>query len=213
MRQPSVNSLESLVSLASGALAEREPSGALLEPLGPRGLDLLHLLERRNGFYAFESALHVFGGGDAVGRGLGEWNGEQLWGHAYGPLAEGYFFFAEDVFGGQFAIRGEGIVQFDPETGDATGLAATLEDWAQAILDDYEVLTGHPLAHEWQVANGPIPPGSRLVPAIPFVLGGVFEIENLVLLDAAQGMRLRGELAQQLHDVPDGTQVSFRITD
>ena len=76
-------------------------------------------------------------------------------------------------------------------------MAGTLDEWAGAILDDYEVLKGYPLAHEWQVANGPIPPGSRLVPAIPFVLGGAFEIENLFLSDAAQGMRLRGELAQQ----------------
>jgi hypothetical protein len=205
--------LEKLGSLGSSALADTAPAPALLAPLGPLGLELLGLLRLRNGFYAFESALHVFpaDGGSEIG--LSEWNSEQLWRHAYGPLAESCFFFAEDVFGGQFAIRGEAVVQFDPETGNATEMAATLEEWAQAILDDYEVLTGYPLAHEWQVANGPIPPGSRLVPAISFILGGAFEIENLVLLDAAQGMRLRGEVAQQLHDVPDGAQVSFRITD
>ncbi|MFA9444899.1 SMI1/KNR4 family protein [Egicoccus sp. AB-alg6-2] len=115
--------------------------------------------------------------------------------------------FAEDVFGGQFALTPDGIVAFDPETGAVDHLAATLDEWAQAILDDHAVLTGHPLARAWQTRHGPLPPAQRLVPVVPFVLGGPFDLENLHALDATQGMRLRGELAAQLRDLPDGATV------
>lgn len=202
-----------LTSLGSAALTNEEPAHAQFEPLGKRGLELFELLSRQNGFYAFESALHVFGsvGGDEVG--LFDWNDDSLWRHEYGSLAEGCFFFAEDVFGGQFGIQRDQIIAFDPETGEVSAIAGTVEAWAQAILDDYDVLTGYPLARQWQVERGPIPPPSRLVPKVPFVCGGEFEIENLVLLDAGEAMRARGQLATQLHELPDGARVTFRISD
>lgn len=98
-------------------------------------------------------------------------------------------------------------------SGSVSAIAGTVEAWAQAILDDYDVLTGYPLAHQWQVERGPIPPRSRLVPKVPFACGGEFEIENLVLLDAGEAMRARGQLATQLHELPDDARVTFRISD
>ena len=38
-------------------------------------------------------------------------------------MADDLWCFAEDVFGVQFAISGEVVVQFDPETGDRTTVA------------------------------------------------------------------------------------------
>src|SRR6266700_1804158 len=43
-------------------------------------------------------------------------------------------------------------------------LASSLEEWAGLILLDYRFLTGHPLAHEWQVRNDRLPVNVRLVP-------------------------------------------------
>jgi hypothetical protein len=90
-------------------------------------------------------------------------------------------------------------------------MASSLEDWADQLLADYEVLTGYPLARDWQQEHGPLPAGQRLVPKIPFVLGGDFATSNLYPLDAAQGMRVRAELALQLRDLPDGTTVRYRV--
>jgi hypothetical protein len=53
----------------------------------------------------------------------------------------------------------------------------------------------------------------RLIPKQPFVLGGPFSIENLYLGDAAEGMRLRAEIARQLEHLPDGARVAFRASD
>lgn len=128
-----------------------------------------HLLDAKNGFYAFESALHVLsdvGGTDE--KGLLEWNSEALWRNDYDGMADGAVFFAEDVFGNQFCVRDGGVATFEPETGAFELMAADLEEWAQKVLDDYELWTGHKVAHEWQALHGPIPVGARLVPITPF---------------------------------------------
>jgi len=177
--------------------------------------DLIQMLSAKNGFYAFEGALHVFPWVDPLslesGLGLQAWNEKGLWRDWYQGLTDGLFFFAEDAFGGQFAIRGEEIVSFDPESGEIEPLASSLESWANELLQSYERLTGYPLARSWQLVNGPIPVGKRLLPKIPFILGGAYEVSNLYAVDAVQGMRYRGELWEQLRDLPDGAQVRLKV--
>jgi hypothetical protein len=84
---------------------------------------------------------------------------------------------------------------------------------AAALLDDYETLTGYPLAHEWQRQYGALPEGKRLVPKMPFVTGGAFDVANLYAEDAVEGMRARGNLAMQINDLPDGTRIRYRIVE
>lgn len=181
---------------------------------GSHGSDLAALLRHTNGFYAFESALHVFPCGDTDhGMTLEVWNSEEGWRSAYGPEIEGHWFFAADVFGGQFSITDAGVFTFDPETGEVQLLASSLEGWAEQILEDYEVLTGFPVAHEWQVGNGPLPAGQRLVPKQPFVLGGAFSVENVFPLDALDAMRLRSQVARDIAGLPDGSPVEIDIDD
>jgi hypothetical protein len=65
--------------------------------------------------------------------------------------------------------------------------------------------------HDWQVENGAIPQGKRLMPKIPFVLGGKYSLDNIYALDSVSAMKSRGNLALQLRDLPDGTKVEFRV--
>lgn len=168
----------------------------------------------QNGFYAFESALHVFPDRSTGSElGLDQWNSPQLWRAKYEDMAEGLFFFAEDIFGFQFCIRGGDVCTFNPETGDVEPLARDLHEWAEKILSDYNFLTGYPIGHKWQLIHGPIAPRTRLTPKIPFVLGGKFETENLYARDVVEAMRFRGHLAIQIRDLPDGSQIEFQITD
>ncbi|MEZ5344501.1 MAG: SMI1/KNR4 family protein [Pyrinomonadaceae bacterium] len=170
------------------------------------------MLTERNGFYAFESALHVFpsqSNGSEIG--LEDWNRSTLWRDEYDGLAEGCLFFAEDVFGTQFCITKDQICIFDPETGSLEFLANTIEEWAEIVLSDFKVLTGYPLAHEWQIHHGRIPNGKRLVPKTPFVAGGKFDIENLYLCDAVESMKFRAKIAKQIKDLPDGSRITFRL--
>ncbi|HEV8583056.1 MAG TPA: SMI1/KNR4 family protein [Thermoanaerobaculia bacterium] len=206
--------LAKLVQIGSPALLAGPPVLAGDLAVHPGAAALRALLVRKNGFYGFESALHVLPAGRGEGvMDLATWNAPGLWRDAYGPLADGYLFFAEDVFGVQFAFRGAEVVTFDPETGEAEALARDLAAWAQAILEDYNYLTGHELAHEWQRRHGPLKAGERLLPKIPFVMGGPFALDNLYALDAVKGMRFRGDMAKKIHDLPDGSQVKLGTTD
>jgi hypothetical protein len=172
------------------------------------------ILNRTNGFYAFESALHVFPLGARSGsHGIDSWNAPELWRNSYDGMAEGLVFFAEDIFGGQFGIKDDAIYSFDPETGESSRLARSVDEWAGTILDDLEFMTGYPLAHQWQATNGPIASGDRLVPKRPFVLGGEYGLTNLIGLEAVKGMRFRGDLAVQIRDLPDGSSITFTIVD
>jgi hypothetical protein len=140
------------------------------------------------------------------------WNSPATWRSSYGELADGYSYFAEDVFGGQFAIvdGGESIVSFDPETADSQVIADGIDAWAQMVLEDSDYLTGHSLARAWQERHGALQPGSRLLPKVPFVAGGKYELDNLYVSDAADGMRFRGEIARQIATLPEGTPIRFR---
>lgn len=209
-------SLKKLVEIGGTALSLEAPLMAetQLRQAGFLAEELLQLLAEKNGFYAFESALHVFPArSSGAERGLHEWNAPELWISKFAGLADNCLFFAEDVFGVQFCISNNAIHQFDPETGQLDFVADSLEDWADAILQDYEYLTGYPLAHAWQSTNGPLASGERLLPTQLFMLGGDFAPSNLYRLDAVQGMRLRAGYAVQLQELPDGAAVKITITE
>jgi hypothetical protein len=207
---------DKLIRIGGEALSLADPvlPSRLLDLAGPLADDLIGFLKRKNGFYAFESALHVrpaqTNGPDV---GLADWNSEQLWINEYGDMAKGLLFFAEDLFGCQFCIKADGIYQFDPETAATEKLASDLDGWADAILRNHSYLTGYPLAHEWQATNGGIARGFRLVPKQPFFAGGEFSIQNLAPLGAVAAMRMRGYIALQIKDLPDGAKIELRIVD
>lgn len=174
--------------------------------------ELLHLLKIKNGFYAFESALHVFPfvmENWFENQDLVRWNLPSTWQHMYGETPS-LFAFAEDIFGYQFSSYKDRIVRFDPETGDVEDLCATVEEWAALICQDFNVQTGYPIAHRWQAAKGRIQPGNRLVPIYPFVSSqGTYELSNLYEVNAVKGMLSRADLARQIKNVADGSKVKL----
>jgi len=194
---------------------------SVLPPPGPHSLielssgwacgqELGDLLSNKNGFYAFESALLVRPLAHARPPvGIREWNTPALWKYEYEGSLDGFLCFAEDVFGGPYALSRTGVVAIDPETGETEEIASSLEQWADVILRDLNYRTGHSIAHDWQMQHGPMPIGHRLVPKIPFVTGGKFDLENLYLISDVEAMRFRGSIARQIRDVPDGGNVTF----
>src|SRR4051812_37583102 len=93
-------------------------------PGGRIGDELRHLLTVRNGFFLYDDALLVRGSGHGRDD-LEQWNAQDNWRGHYGGLADDAFFFAENGFGGQFAIAGDGVIAFDPETGARHIVATT----------------------------------------------------------------------------------------
>jgi len=203
--------LEKLLSISSAPISNHVDVKLAEGSFGEHGEQLEDLLHTRNGFYAFESALHVFPGAVAENEiTLSRWNSFELWRYEYGDLAERALFFAEDAFGDQFCIYDRQVCSFSAETGDIKPLAQSFEGWAERILKDYSLLTGYPTLHLWQKQNGPLPAGSRLMTKLPFVLGGKCDLDNLYAISAVSGMRSRGNIARQIKDVPEGAQIRLR---
>jgi hypothetical protein len=208
-----MTNIEKLLSIASEPLAS-EPA-AMPELLRPYslGTELFRMLQKKNGFYAFESALHVFPLTCDSETGLEAWNAGPLWREAYEDLAEGLLFFGEDILQDQFCLsrKEDGVLRFFAETGQIEHVANSLEEWAGVILSDYRRETGWPFVHEWQEKNGPLPRGKRLMPKTPFFLGGEYKIENLWAGNPLEGMRVKADLAMQTRHLPEGAQVKLHV--
>ena len=173
--------------------------------------ELIRMLAIKNGFYAFESALHVFpftAENWFENQDLVRWNTPSTWRQPYGEATRGLLAFAEDIFGYQFSSYNDRVVRFDPETGDVEDLCATVEEWATLIYEDFNVQTGYLVAHEWQAAKGSIQPGNRLVPIYPFISSqGSYNLSNLYEVNAVKGMLSRADFARQIKNVADGSKV------
>ena len=179
------NSLRKLVDISSESINKQKPKfDDNIYLAGSLENELKSLLSLKNGFYAFESALHVFPSHTFKNEiGLVDWNKKNLWKYSYNYILDDCLCFAEDIFGGQFCIKDNKIHILDPETGDLEFLANHLEDWAKILLLDYHHLTGYTLAKEWQECYGPLHSGERLLPKKLFVAGGKFIIDNLYICD------------------------------
>lgn len=208
------NPILTLLSISSSDLAKPSDNGFDIFPFDfISGLpEYFSLLRKRNGFYAFESALHFLPLTHRENEtGVLAWNDEKLWRNCYEGMANDHFFFAQDAFGGQFCFKEDGIYTFDPEVGESQKLCDTLSEWCEAILDEYDFLTGHSLMHKWQATHGRVLEGQRLAPAIPFILGGKFSVDNLRAQQSVTAMRYRGSIAVQIRDLPDGGTVKLGI--
>jgi hypothetical protein len=210
----SASMIDRLLARSVGPLVEATPSSPivrdLLEPFGSIGAELRQLLEVRNGFFAHESALLVRpASSPQAPLGLAEWNAKDRW-TAY-PGADELLFFAEDVFGHPFALSPNGVVTLDLETGDIEPVADSLEGWAGKIHEEPNLWTGWSLAHEWQESYQAIPLGYRLAPRRPFVLGGEYLLNNMVLVRDEDAQIARARLAEQIQTAPDGQLVSYEL--
>jgi hypothetical protein len=110
-------------------------------------------------------------------------------------------------------LRGKTVSTFDPETGKAEAMANSLEGWAQRVLSDFGLWTGHQVARDWQTGHGAIPRGWRLLPVRPFVLGGEYTVANVRAAEAIKGMKYRASIAVQIRDLPDGAAVKLKVID
>lgn len=203
--------LETLLGRARG------PSGPPVEidlgvPAGPFA-ELSRMLTRLNGFFAFNAGVQVYRAGDpGAGPELVSWNDETTWKDTYGGLTGDVFCFGQDVLGTQFAVLHGHVVAVNPETAGVEPIGPSLESWAAWLLDDPAVNATAGLAKAWQDEHGPLRPEERLVPLRFFVLGGGYELDNLVAKDAVTAMRIRGPIAQQLDGLPDGAQIRLGST-
>jgi SMI1/KNR4 family protein SUKH-1 len=173
----------------------------------------VQLLKRHDGLVAFDGALRVFGVTGQVVPDIASWNTPDGWRAAYRELAERLLFFAEDVFGNQFAFAEGRIVRFLAETGEQEFMADSFEEWVRAIIADPDEELSLWLLRSWRTPGNTVQPGEHLCPKVPFVVGGAYEPENLYVLNRAASMDFKGDFASQTKNVPDGGKIRLKIVD
>lgn len=162
--------------------------------------ELNKILEAKNGFYAFESALHFFSDQEIklISR---------LMKNKY-PYdgAENCLFFANDVFGNLYCFNADkrSIYLLDLESGSMDKFGSTFEDWSENILNDYDYMTGYTIAHDWQKRNGSLKSHERLFPKMPFVFGGEYSTDNLVLKNELEVIDSKYNIYKQIKNIVDG---------
>lgn len=200
----------SLLSIASEPLEEplkKVDSGPLIEHL----VDTF--LSKKNGFFAYEYALLVRPFSSVTAPlGVIEWNTPTLWKEQYETNLSDHIFFAENIFGEQYSITHDGVYSFDPELGELSFMAENLSGWEAVILGDFDFNTGYSLAKKWQSKNRMLSKGERLIPKQPFVLQGEFNVDNLIVKLDVESMKIRAGLANEIANLPDGSEIQFKIT-
>lgn len=76
-----------------------------------------------------------------------------------------------------------------------------LRDWYMAVLVS--------LAHD---QCGPLTEGRKYCLKIPGVLGGAYDGDNLAIAPQIDLIRMSGDIARQIKELPDGAPIKLRIT-
>jgi hypothetical protein len=205
-------SLRKLLEIGSAPLAPNyiRFGKDFLDDFGKIGDEIREVLSCKNGFFCFESALHFFPSVTVEESwGMEDWNRRESWKYEYEGLADEFFCFAEEIFGMQFCVHDEEIGIFNPETCEFKGKVKSLEEFASMLLLDYNWLTGHSFAHDWQKSHGRLPLRYRLMPKRFFVVGGEYALSNFAAVDSLELMRYYGNFATQIHDLPEGSEIKL----
>jgi len=118
--------------------------------------------------------------------------------------------FGEDLFGNHFVYSSEGIGLFQLETAEIEYIASDFHEFIgefTALIDYY---TGESLAVAW-LTNHTIDYEERLAPKLPFIVNGLYEVENLYKINYVRNLQFHSDLAIQIKNLPDGTTIKFDI--
>ena len=77
-----------------------------------------------------------------------------------------------------------------------------LEDWCMEAL-----------VEQAREKLGELPEGTKYCLVIPSVLGGEYAISNIKTVPLVELVRFSGEVAKQIHDLPDGAEIQLRVVD
>jgi hypothetical protein len=172
------------------------------------------LLSIHNGLTAFEGGLRIFGTKPSLLPALQDWNRQESWRSEYRELIENSLvFFAEDVFGNQFAFEGDRVVYFDVENGRATPFANSFSEWLSIILEDPADTLQLMLYKNWLKKGERLEPSEHLCPTYPFIVKAEPPLHELHRVNSIEDMRYKGRFALQIKDVPDGAKIKIKVTD
>jgi hypothetical protein len=171
----------------------------------------LEFLKLNHDGFFFSKALHIYGLSNLSFHNIFKVN--KVFAEEYQSILKSPgFCFATDVFGNQFCFNNQGTVSFlNIETAEEELIANSFEEWIERILAETNYFSGESLLLQWEEVMGPLNFNERLVPKRPFIINGAYACENLRIDDWENCLRYNASIARQIHDLPDGTMIEFRV--
>jgi hypothetical protein len=170
------------------------------------------LLETVNGYVAYNGGLHVRGAClSPTWHSLRQaWSGVSAIHRLFPAVSPEDVPFGQDALGDQFVLRDGCVWKLDAEIGELKSLGMPLWDFDAAVrADPDEFLNLAPL-RQFQSEGGTLEPGQLLSVMPPLVLKHDGDW-NYRAIPAQDRLNFLSYLAAQLRDVPDGTQIQFRV--
>ena len=169
--------------------------------------------DRTNGGFFFNQALHLYGFCNEP-----TYHSIDVVNHfiynEFKELSKGLFFFGQDIFGNQFGFGKSGIVFFNIETAEREIIAKDFVKWIEVIFEDLEFLTGQKFVKQWAIKNKEtIEYNQRFCPKKPFIVGGDYDTSNLYLQQFPLYLSSNANIARQVYNLPDGTDINIKMTD
>jgi hypothetical protein len=164
--------------------------------------ELIDFLLKKNGCFLFSKSVHIYSDIqlDEVNRLLRE-KYDDLFNDEIGIVS-----FAQDIFGVQFVYNENGIFACDLDTGETQIISESFYHWLDLIFYNKESF-GSDISNAWIKKNGEIDDKQRLVPKLPFCLGGKYEVENLVPMGFQDMVDFYYQFYITTKDVPDGKEI------
>ena len=164
-----------------------------------------------NGGFFFEGSLHLYGFCKSPTYHNIKFVNSII-SYEYGKFSEGLVFFGQEALGNQFAFTNKGIAIFNIETAGIEIIAKDFNSWLQILKNDLEYLTARNLLISWK-RNEEIRYDQRLCAKKPFIIGGEYSVENLYPQFFPTYLSSNANIAKQIHDLPDGTEINIKITE
>lgn len=168
-------------------------------------------LEISNGGYFFCNSLHLFGFDD-----INNFNSikyvNELARLEYN-LDKNIYFIGEDIFGNLFAFHETNVIFFNIETSEFEIIARDFDHFIEELFSDLDYYTGRIfIKHLNQEERYSLAYGKRLCPKYPFVLGGEYHMNNLVLKNSIENLSYCASIANQIKDLPEGSKIDIKLT-
>lgn len=172
----------------------------------------IEFMNNHNGGYFYNNSLHLYGISTIFNyHDINSIN--SIFSICYGGLVDNLFFFGEDIFGNPFGFNNQGdIIHFNLESADKEKVAHSFEEWLKVISADLNYFTGKDLVKYLNEDDkNLLGKGKRYTAKYPFILGGKYTADNLILKDYKKNLEYNSSIAKQVYDLPDGSSIEIKI--
>lgn len=166
---------------------------ATMTAAGRSAEDHARFLQRWNGCYAMQGALHLLGArGDAPNQSLDAWNRPDGWRQSFGLLIDGVTFFADTGLGDQFGYRDGKVVRLRALDARLERMASSFGEWLELVFVEPARYLSLDLFEACVARLGPLPPGGHFAPPPTHAPGDPVIAGALEVMPCRDNLELRG---------------------